>query len=160
MLSMSKGPRAIPIRKRFIKRFEPHPISQHLGHPCWRWTGAITKYGYGCIHMSAGLGPARAHRVAWELFVGEIPTGMTLDHLCRNRACVNPSHLEVVTNRENILRGESPPAKRARQKRCHRGHELTGLDSRGFRFCDKCRSWAMRHKHQKTMFIDQLETLV
>jgi hypothetical protein len=75
---------------------------------CWLWMAGTDRKGYGVIGQ--GRRPARmlqAHRVAYELCVGAIPEGLVLDHLCRNPPCVNPSHLEPVTNRENILRGET-----------------------------------------------------
>ncbi len=70
---------------------------------CWSWTGNVNEHGYG--RMNLGGAPERAHRVAYRLFVGLIPEGMTIDHLCRNRACVNPQHMEVVTRGENVRRG-------------------------------------------------------
>jgi hypothetical protein len=82
-----------------------------------------------------------AHRVAWELMRGPIPRGMTIDHLCRMPLCVNPSHLEVVTLKENVLRGFGSPAMNARKTHCLKGHPLT-LDNvylyRGSRSCRMC----------------------
>lgn len=69
-----------------------------------------------------GTGGEYAHRRAYREARGAIPEGLVLDHLCRNRWCCNPDHLEPVTNAENILRGESPPAKNARKERCPNGH--------------------------------------
>ena len=66
-----------------------------------------------------------AHRLAYENIAGPIPYGLTLDHLCRNPTCVNPWHLEAVSQRENVLRGNSPMARQARQTRCKRGHDFT-----------------------------------
>jgi hypothetical protein len=73
---------------------------------CWEWTGSRTPHGYGQIRES-GVGSAlvHAHRVAYEAAVGPIPEGLEIDHLCRNRACCNPAHLEPVTHQENIQRG-------------------------------------------------------
>lgn len=89
---------------------------------CWEWTGTLDKDGYG-MH-SRGL----AHRVAWMLLRGEIPEGLELDHLCRNRSCVNPDHLEPVTHQENLNRGLR--GMRARSGRCRNGHEVTGDNAR------------------------------
>lgn len=104
---------------------------------CWEWTGTRSAKGYGVF---SGV---RAHRAAYELLVGPIPAGLTIDHLCRNRACINPAHLEPVTNRENILRGESPSAIHARASHCPKGHQYDGAntwtDRRGWRTCRECR---------------------
>ncbi len=70
---------------------------------CWEWTGAITSHGYGNVSLN-GVWHA-AHRVTYALEYGSIPEGMHLDHLCRNRRCVRPHHLEAVTPRENTVRG-------------------------------------------------------
>src|SRR3990167_8003727 len=72
---------------------------------CWEWTGAIIQNGYGQL-KGASDRVEYSHRVAYQLFYGEIPEGLTIDHLCRNRKCVNPLHLEAVSNQENILRSE------------------------------------------------------
>jgi hypothetical protein len=86
---------------------------------CWEWTGARERKGYGRFRSQP------AHRWSYELLRGEIPEGLFLDHLCRNRACVNPWHLEPVTNRVNILRGVSFAAINAHKTHCIRGHEFT-----------------------------------
>lgn len=90
---------------------------------CWNWTASTDGRGYGRIQMgrvTAGghRAPARAHRVMYELLVGEIPVGLQIDHLCRNRRCVNPAHLEVVTSQENTRRGYDTGF-------CRHGHERT-----------------------------------
>ena len=91
---------------------------------CWRWTAAIVN-GYGRFNPR-GQGTWLAHRAAYIALVGPVPGGLPLDHLCRNRACVNPAHLEPVTNAENILRGEGYSAINARVTHCPKGHPLFG----------------------------------
>ena len=111
---------------------------------CWEWTGNLNESGYG--RVNAGGRPQRAHRVSYRLFRGVIPQGVTLDHLCRNRACVNPGHLEPVDRATNVLRGESEPARNGRKSECKWGHpfdsENTGVytDARGrrHRYCRAC----------------------
>lgn len=94
---------------------------------CWEYLGNTWKgYGQFGVQVAPGVWKKRkAHRVAYELLVGPIPEGMQIDHLCRNPRCVNPAHLEPVTNRENGLRGVSPAAIHARKTHCVNGHEFT-----------------------------------
>lgn len=94
-----------------------------VGHPlgCWEWTGSKTRR-YGAFWLD---GQKYAHRVAFTLLRGPIPDGLTLDHLCRNPPCVNPDHLEAVTQGENVARGNSPPARHGRKTQCVNGHEFT-----------------------------------
>lgn len=91
---------------------------------CWPWLGTKTPKGYG------NFARFRAHRIAYRLAKGPIPDEMALDHLCRNPSCVNPSHLEAVTDRENTLRGDGPSAMAARSTHCKNGHEYTQDSSR------------------------------
>lgn len=92
---------------------------------CWLWLGALDKGGYG-IFMSSKEGIRfPAHRASYEIFKGKIPIGLQLDHLCRNRKCVNPNHLEPVTARENNRRGFSIAALNSRKTHCKNGHELS-----------------------------------
>jgi len=90
---------------------------------CWTWTG-MSSEGYGRFY-AVSKKYVRAHRWSYEHLVGPIPPGLVLDHLCRNTFCVNPAHLEPVSQRENVLRGASNAAERARQSHCKRGHEFT-----------------------------------
>lgn len=90
---------------------------------CWNWTGSINSKGYGELY--AGGKRYLAHRVVYENLVGKIYFGRVIDHLCRNTRCVNPQHLEVVTNSENILRGNSPSGLNKRKTHCKWGHEFS-----------------------------------
>jgi hypothetical protein len=91
---------------------------------CWTWTGSRIHNGYGKVKVN-GL-QVVSHRASYEALVGPIPDGMQLDHLCRNRACINPDHLEPVSKRENLLRGIGPTAVNAAKSACVRGHLLSG----------------------------------
>lgn len=126
---------------------------------CWLWLGSLDGCGYGMVYIG-GRGATRtgrAHRVSYTLAYGPIPDGLTLDHLCRVRSCINPDHLEAVTARENILRGIGMGANHARQTHCKRGHELSveniyrqPSDPRGRR-CRACWMEAYREKRDEIL---------
>jgi hypothetical protein len=110
---------------------------------CVEWDGTLSE-GYGRRWLPKERGKYRyAHREAWEEVHGPIPPGLQIDHLCRNRACVNVEHLELVTQRENLLRGQGASAKNARKTHCPQGHpydeENTFVTTRGTRKCRTCR---------------------
>ena len=116
---------------------------------CWLWTGRIDRGGYGRYGENGG----GAHRTSYEWFVGPIPDGLHIDHLCRVRRCVNPDHLEPVTCRENLMRGEGIAVKNARKTHCKYGHPFTPestYNERGHRMCRECTRayhqayWAVR----------------
>jgi hypothetical protein len=126
---------------------------------CWLWKGMTTPLGYGYYSDANRMVPA--YRWLYILCYGPIPIGLELDHLCRNSSCVNPDHLELVTHRANVLRGEGPSARNARKTHCAQGHELAGANvvqsrsERGLerRRCRQCRNeyhrYYRRHFQQR-----------
>lgn len=115
---------------------------------CWIWTSSLSSDGYAHFYLASRRG-VRGHRWIYELLRAEIPDGLFLDHLCRRPACVNPWHLEPVTNRENVLRGMSPNAIACRTGQCPRGHSLAdayvGRSGRsGRRTCRPCQQTRYR----------------
>ncbi|MBI1758011.1 MAG: HNH endonuclease [Actinobacteria bacterium] len=119
--------------RRFWKHVE-------VGPGCWSWNGAMSGSGYG--QMTIGGHRRLTHRLSWLLHRGPIAAGMHLDHLCRNTRCVNPDHLEVVTSRENTLRGTNQVARNILSSECVAGHpfdEINTYVNRGKRYCKECR---------------------
>lgn len=120
---------------------------------CWTWAGAHDIQGYGRFQASGERTrprELRAHRVAYELLVGPIGPGLTIDHLCRNRGCVNPAHLEPVSIRDNLHRGDTAAARNAAKTRCPQGHEYTDANTHrranGKRECRLCMRDATRRR--------------
>lgn len=114
-----------------------------LSNECWKWLGSKYQNGYGKL----GRKGIMAHRIAFELTKGDVPADMCLDHLCKQRDCINPEHLEVVTLVENVMRGESQHAKNAKKTHCKNGHEFTESNTysrkdRNTRECRTCRNAA------------------
>ena len=109
---------------------------------CWEWVGTKTSDGYGSWRHNGKSDVA--HRVMYERHRGRIEPGLQIDHLCRNRACCNPDHLEVVSQTENIRRGVSPSAQEARRTHCRYGHPL--IQYTGQRRCRECESNRQRRR--------------
>lgn len=129
-----------PLRDRLLAKVVFTPTG------CWEFTGARDRQGYGRL-MGLDQVTRFAHRLSYELFVGPIPDGLQIDHLCNNPPCVSPAHLRPATARQNTLRSQSPSALRARQTHCKRGHAFdrinTYIDPLGRRNCRACgREWA------------------
>jgi hypothetical protein len=118
------------LKPRDIQRFMSKVI---LSDGCWGWSGSTftaTRYCIFNVKMLDGVWrPTTAHRTSYIIHKGPIPDGMEIDHLCRNRGCVNPHHLEAVTRRENMLRGASPMAAQAAQTHCVNGHPFDDVNT-------------------------------
>lgn len=116
---------------------------------CWNWTGSLQSSGYGCWTFNGKR--VLAHRVAYERLVGPIPAGLQIDHLCRNKVCVNPDHLEPVTAAVNMSR-----TPQALATHCHKGHPLSGSNlgrtGKGSRRCMQCnRDTAAAHRERRRL---------
>lgn len=134
-----------------FERFWTHVVGDIQTH-CWVWTARSNRYGHAQVKL--GGGNQGGHRLAYMWLVGPIPLFFVIDHLCRNRLCVNPSHLEAVTARENTRRGLSPQAANARKTHCPRGHpydetNTIWLPNKAGRRCRACSSsYYMEHREQ------------
>lgn len=109
-----------------------------LDTPCWVCTYAQNYSGYTRINDDGRI--RRCHRAMYEEAVGAIPDGLVCDHICRVRNCVNPAHIEIITQRANVLRGDHPLVLLWRTNTCKRGHSLDGayLAPDGSRRCRTC----------------------
>jgi hypothetical protein len=150
-----------PFDTRVIEHFLDivFPIMKEKG--CWLWPRNITSRGYGLFYTSQkgkrlnGVWgkPVRAHRYMHELAMGLIPENLSLDHLCRNKSCIRPSHLEAVSQGENVMRGNAPSAHHAAKTYCPMGHPYNSVNTRmnhGSRVCRIChRDREHRRYHSK-----------
>lgn len=108
---------------------------------CWEWRGSKGSSGYGRFQVNNRQW--LAHRFSYTLFVGDIPEGLVIDHLCRNKICVNPEHLEIVEHRENTRRGDAGKAtgrKQSAKTHCPKGHPYSGRNLLQSSKCRQCRT--------------------
>ena len=107
---------------------------------CWNWKGVFNVYGYGLMHVN---GPQiKAHRISYQEFNGPLDEKLVIDHICRNRACVNPKHLRQTTIKQNVLSGEGLSAINLTKDFCVREHPLLGVNlylHKNKRQCKECR---------------------
>ena len=142
-------PREQSVHERFLAKIVTPSVDE-----CWIWQACTGTNGYGLFRVDGRM--FKAHRFAYELFVGPIPDGLELDHLCRVRTCVNPEHLDPVTHAENVRRGESGKVNGARQRaktHCPQGHPYAGenlyVNSDGKRRCRTCNRDRGRKRAQR-----------
>lgn len=143
------GAGMVAVKGRSWKRLEGQTVEEKLllnsriDGQCWRWTRSHNPKGYGKLRVDRKV--RHVHRFAYEIWVGPIPTWLEIDHRCRVRDCINPSHLEAVTHAENLRRGDTIPAINSRKTHCLRGHEFTPANimwqtqnGRKGRHCRRC----------------------
>lgn len=142
-------------KKTALQRFEENIC---YAGDCIAWVGMTTRHGYGWVQINHGKKVKRmmAHKFAWELTNGKVPEGLVLDHVCRNKGCVNPAHLEPVTNAENVRRGAKFIT------HCPRGHEYTPENTyymkrnRTHRKCRACHR-DQEYERRRTKKLDGME---
>jgi nitrate/TMAO reductase-like tetraheme cytochrome c subunit len=118
---------------------------------CWNWFGSTNEKGYGLFRFNGKT--SKAHRVSYILANGSIDPHLVIDHLCKNKKCVNPDHLDLVTQKENVIRGLAGKVNNPQsiKTHCPNGHEYSRIDKNGYRLCGKCRSiQTMKSRKNKT----------
>lgn len=141
------------MQERFEKYFIPEPNSG-----CWLWIGGSTRSGYGVFYVGTSRRDRKtttAHRVSYQLNVGEIPDGFDIDHLCRVRCCVNPDHLEAVSRDENLIRSPNTFSSiHSKKTHCPSGHPYDETNVyihqlTGHRQCRACRAIHSSNRKRK-----------
>lgn len=147
----------IAVIRKLPTRFLSKIYAPLAENGCWN---CVRPYGDGYGKTWYEGKQRRIHIIIYEICFGKVPQGLELDHLCKNPACVNPNHLEAVTHRVNVLRGESPAAKGARQTHCKEGHLLDGgnlrgrqLNAKGHRHCLICHRTQARNPNTERIWI-------
>lgn len=140
------------IQDPLVRFTKSYVVDEQTG--CWNWIGRLHGYKHGYAVFCIRQDRHQAHRWSYERFIGPIPKDLQIDHLCKNTKCVNPKHLEPVTQRENVLRGSSTAAVRAKQTHCTHGHAFdaanTHITPKGRRRCRACdRAAYYRYGKQK-----------
>lgn len=148
---MVKGFAARDVVERFHEKYSPEPMSG-----CWLWLGNPSTGGYGRFRIGSQTNNTRrqvyAHIFSFELHKGPVPKGLQIDHRCRVRCCVNPRHLEAVTQKINLLRGDTIAARNKAKTHCPQGHAYEGKNlwtskegCRRCRACNRIRAYNKRH---------------
>jgi hypothetical protein len=144
-------------KARFLARCRPE--QRGYATECWVWKSTMGANGYGRFQITRKpfIKESIAHRASYMIFKGPIPEGMDIDHVCRNRDCVNPGHLRILSHRENVLSGRTFAANNRAKTHCPSGHEYSTENTylfRGMRMCKECRRAIKRktpHVHLSQM---------
>ena len=139
------APPIVPILERFEAKYEVNPITG-----CWLWTAALMPHGYPQFRYSKAKN-GYGHRFAYEHFVGPVPKGKHVHHICKNKICVNPAHLELITPKEY------PGIHNADKTHCKRGHPLSGENlmpnNYGRRVCRACHElWLEENQEHRRVY--------
>lgn len=157
-------------RATLERTYRGDPRYEVTENGCWTWLGAKNRKGYG--HMQWNGEAGGAHRIFYKALRGPIPEGQQIHHVCRNKACVNPDHLQVVTPRQNTMLDDTPARRNAEKTHCKHGHEFTpentiiradGRECRACRYRSNAehnrrkRGWDSKHLEPASCFTQQGE---